>query len=88
MEFKYPTGSNNATFHYTAGKGILKFRTEDENKNYICSIIKIFYINFNEIYIMILEMYTIFESYAICLILFIFKGLLKNTVLESQAVSM
>jgi hypothetical protein len=55
---------NQSTSHYAVEKGMLKFKIEGENRNYICSVLKIFYNNSNAIYITILEIYLVFESCA------------------------
>jgi hypothetical protein len=82
MEFKHPTGANNATSCCTTlaafglpQRGMLRFKIEGEYNNYIFSILQIFYKNDNAINITILETYTIIFKvvYLTCHIHLVFK---------------
>jgi hypothetical protein len=59
-------------------------KIDDEYKNYILSILKMFFRNFNAIYIMILQICTIFVKICIRHIHLRFKGLFENTFQEGM----
>lgn len=73
MELKHLKSVNTATCHCATSaafwsateKEMLRFKIEGNYRIYIFRVLQMFFKNFNAIYAMIIELYTVFESCAL-----------------------